>query len=439
MTRVILIVAIACIAAAQEIKLHSFDAPRTNRAGDAYPSQYMGEGGRGTYSIDTADGIGGSGLRMVLDTGRLCVQFNAHNANGTRGFTRDNAMGEWQYDAYNRLEFWIKAPRNAAALTGTGNHIYQIGTYVKRTNPIDHHSDEAGGGHYYHHVEIPNNGYWTKVVLNAHPHHRRSAASGSIEWGVLHYPTGEAGLNYFDLLTRWYIDASYDRTTSWPKEFGLDEIRFWRDGDSGAIAADSLLYSLTTSYGDGRLFLGASALKAAVPVWHEVRYSRRDIRGNGGWVAAIPAPAGRIRPGPGGYNGMVYQTDSIPLAPGDTVWLAIKPEGSELYAQVCLPILDSLGRGAASILLPPPPPPADTVVTPAEPACAPDTVVMRDTVVQVDTAALAALTATQDSLAASRARLLVVEAERDSLAARPPRDTIFQIRLDAIELRGGLR
>jgi hypothetical protein len=377
MNSLLAVLFLSTLACAQEVRYLGFDTPRLNKDGAPYPSQYPGEG-RGFYDLDNVDAVEGASLRMRIDTGIMQAQFNAHNANGTRGFAHEYAEGSpWVWDTYNRMELWIKAPRNGPPIT-PGRHQYQIGTYVKTFNPPVPYADEENN-HWYHHVAVPPNGHWTKVVLNAHPHHFRGG-NGNIEWGVRTYTQGEAGRNYFDGLTRWYI---HEVTTpaSAPRTFHLDRARFWREDHAAAQAADSLLYSLTASYGDGRLTFTASALKSAAPAWHEVRWARQDIRAIGGWDAATPAPAGRVRPGDRGYNGMVYQTDSLRLAPGDTVWLAIKPEGSPLYAQMSLPILDSLGRGAAIVT---PPPPPDTVVVlppPPPPLCRPDTV----TVVRLDT------------------------------------------------------
>jgi hypothetical protein len=368
---------------AQSASFLSFDSLRLNKDGAPYPSQYTGEG-RGPYSIDSGDAIAGNSLRMQIDTGILLAQFNAHNANGTRGFAHEYAEGLWQFDTYNRMEFWIKAPRNASPIT-PGQHVYEVGTYIKTFDPPDPYTDESGNNHWYHKIAVSPNGHWTKVILNHHPHHLRGQ-SGSTDWGVRTYPTGEVGRNYFDALTRWYIHE-VTASSIYPKVFHLDQALFWRDGDSAAQLADSLLYSLTASYGDGRLTFTASALKSAVPLWHDVRWARFDIRKGGGWEAASVAPAGRIRPRDRGYNGMVYQTDSLLFSVGDTIWLAVKPENSALYAQMSLPILDSLGRGATQV---PVPPPEDTIPTPP-PSCLPDTVVLvdtltvRDTVLQRDT------------------------------------------------------
>lgn len=69
---------------------------------------------------------------------------------------------------------------------------------------------------------------------------------------------------------------------------------------------------------------------------HEVRYAFSDIH-EVGWEAATPAPEGIISP-PGwqGYNGMFYHTTTLPLAGQPVVYIAIKPENSDLFSQIAV-------------------------------------------------------------------------------------------------------
>ena len=69
---------------------------------------------------------------------------------------------------------------------------------------------------------------------------------------------------------------------------------------------------------------------------HEVRYSFSDIH-QIGWDAATPAPNGTITP-PGwqGYNGMFYDTTALPLAGHSVVYIAIKPQNSNLFTQIAV-------------------------------------------------------------------------------------------------------
>lgn len=316
-----------------------------------YASQYTGEGGRAAVSTVAGAGVGSTaGYQFKMSAGYLYAQFNPYKG-GLRYFARDFAPtpSAWAFNTYNRLGFWVKNPTNGAPMQTGGRASLQVGTYVKRVANADKYSDETGGGHYYHHVNLPNTGTWTKVILNAHPHHKRSA-SGSEDQRNLPHPTGELNYNYFDALTRFYVNETGNASST--ANYVFDEFRFYEES---APENDDQIYSIAATFvpDQNRYILTWSRHKDQNYVKHEVRYSTQNIHGIG-WSAATPAPSGIISP-PGyqGYNGMVYNTTAIPAA--SVIYFAIKPENSSIFSQI------SLGA----------PPPVSDPVDPAPCNCSP--------------------------------------------------------------------
>ncbi|MHB1036787.1 MAG: hypothetical protein ACYC35_20325 [Pirellulales bacterium] len=102
------------------IKWVDFDGPQLprNRAGDTYPSQYQGEGGRAIVSLDPNDALAGRSVRFEVTQGTLYAHFNSYSADGSRGFVREYVARpeQWRFNTYNRLAFWLKCPKNALPL-----------------------------------------------------------------------------------------------------------------------------------------------------------------------------------------------------------------------------------------------------------------------------------------------------------------------------------
>jgi hypothetical protein len=323
--------------------LLTFDGPEVprNKAGDEYPRYYYDpngrkEGGKFTASINNRDAVVGKCLQLNLTEGALYAQFNPWDK-VWRGFARDyvHKPSEWRFNTYNRMQFWIRAPSSAPLHKTDGTFNVEIGTYVKRLKDPDNYNDETGGGHYYHQMNIPATGQWTKVVLNAHPNHRRGE-SGAKDHGFLSHPTGEEAYNYFDTLTRFYIQ--YFRSPStYPAVHLLDEFEFVKEPRA---ENDDQVYSLCASYvpDKNRLIITWSHRKDQLKIPHEIRYSFKDIHALG-WAAAQSAPKGIVFPsGNLGYNGMTYDTTELPLAGRSDVFVAIKPRNSELFTQVAIPL-----------------------------------------------------------------------------------------------------
>lgn len=314
----------------------------TNNAGATYPSVYSGEsGGTGTVSLVPGDPEFGKSVALTVTSGVMYAQFNAHNASGTRGFAREYVSNPaaWKFNTYNRLVFWIKRVPTAAPLATGGQGNLIVGTYVKRVANADRNSDETGGGHYYHKFNVPNTNTWTKIEMNMHPFHDRGAG-GNVEHGDQPHPTGEDAYNYFDALTRFYVNEMED-VGSVPVLYKLDAFEFLSEASR---ENDDQVYGIAATYvpGTNEVYLTWSRRKDDNTTKHEVRFSNRDIH-QIGWNAATPAPNGIVTPkGSGGYNGMTYVSSALPTT--GTLYLAIKPQGSTLFSQIELPT-----RNATSI------------------------------------------------------------------------------------------
>jgi hypothetical protein len=318
------------------IKFSDFDGtsiPR-NRAGDAYPGVYEGEGSMGVASLFGGDVVAGKSLRVDVSRKGLYLQWNPYDAVG-RGFARDYAIGsgKWRFNAYNRFRFWVKRPTSAAPLGEEGRANVEVGTYVKHVAGADPRSDETGGSHYYHMLNLPNNGRWTRVILNMHPDHRRGD-SGNVDAGYLPHPTGEPSYNYFDALTRFYID---DTAAPAVGVYLIDEMEFYQEK---ARENDAQVYSLTGTYdpGNNEVIVTWKRPKDENDVAHEVRYAFDDVH-TIGWAAATRVRGGVVKP-PGwqGYNGMVFKSTLLPLAGRSTVFIGIKPSNSKLFSQIAIPL-----------------------------------------------------------------------------------------------------
>jgi hypothetical protein len=327
-------------ASTTQMTLQNYDGSSVpvNQAGETYPSFYGGAG-NGTISLNSSDAVSGKSLQATLSSGYAQIQFNPYSIS-SRSFAREYVVNPsgWLFNTYDRMRFWIKVPQNQFPDAPPGQANYQIGTYVKRVTNPDNSSDETGGNHYYHHLNIPYTGQWTQVVLNMHPIDQRGG-NGGTEWGNMPHPTGESQYNYFDALTRFYID-NLSNPGTYPATYLIDNIEFYKEP---AQENDDQVYSIHGTYvpSSNRIYIGWMRNKDENSVNHEIRYAFSDIHQDG-WSAATPAPNGVITP-PGwqGYNGMVYDTTNLPLSGKTNVYIAIKPQNATLFSQVVIPLSSS--------------------------------------------------------------------------------------------------
>jgi hypothetical protein len=312
------------------LAFQSFDGPAvpTNRAGEEYPRAFDegNTGGPFTASIDASDAIAGSSLRMRLTAGFLKAQFDP-NEPKRRGFTRDYVARPeaWRFDTYNRLRFWFKTP---PATRPDGLVQFGVGTYVSRVRD----GGDANRTSYFHLFQVPATGQWSQVVLNMHPHWH--GGHGGPDVGNQPQPTGEAGINYFDALQRFFLEAR-SAPAGYPADYFLDEMEFvherYPENDEQVFGITATRVPETS-----RLIVTWNRPSREDTLVHEVRYAFRNIH-EVGWEAAHPAPNGQVKPsGKSDATGMVYDSAVLPLQGQSLLYLAIKPENARRFSQVAI-------------------------------------------------------------------------------------------------------
>jgi RNA polymerase sigma factor (sigma-70 family) len=315
-----------------------------NKAGEPYPSYFFDPkdttdaGGIFTGSIDTLGAVKGNSLRLRLTQGLLKAQFNPYSKD-RRGFAREYVTdpAAWQFNTYNRLTFWMKPPPpvEGQPYRVNGEASVTVGTYCKRVTDAHEGNDNIGGGHFYHRINVPAIGRWAQVVLNMHPHFEDGKDYGE-EIGIQAHPSGEEAYNYFDTLTRFFISVR-SPPASYPADYWLDEIRFEQQPRP---ENDAQVYSLSAAHDPttNRVIVTWSRRKDETGIAHEVRYAFRDIHVLG-WGPATPGPGGTVAAaGSGSANGMVYDTTELPLSGHPVLYVAIKPQNSEKFSQIAIPL-----------------------------------------------------------------------------------------------------
>ena len=314
-----------------------------NLGGNEYPVFYETGGGPGGAEggpfVSTMVSSGcmlAQCMQMHLTRGGLYAQFNPYADTG-RDFARAYSVNPaaWKFNTYNRMRIWLKVPPNVMPLSTDGTSNFEVGTYVKKVVGADTNSDEAGGFHGYHNLNLLAAGTWVQILLNQHPDHTRGELGGTEQPNEPH-PTGEAQYNYFDTLTRFYIESN-EFAPSLPVDYQLGQIAFFAETRP---ENDAQVRNISETYvaSQNRIVVTWFRNKDENSVIHEVRYSFSDIH-TIGWAAATPAPNGLITP-PGwqGYNGMTYDTTAIDVAGKKLLYIAIKPQNSSLFSQIMVPL-----------------------------------------------------------------------------------------------------
>lgn len=299
-----------------------------------------------TLDLVTVDGLralrtvypGGSNWQTALHT----YTENAPGFGNGWQYAKAFTMKPWTNNTYNRLRFRIKVPPGIAARPN-GASTFEFGTFV-RTSTAPLTDQESNNGHYYHMFNLKTTGAWETVIVDMHPNAQRqstnecSAPSGNGECGVLAHPTGEAGFNYFDVMTHFYFDFPYVTNSSAgfpvPATFYIAGVEFYQET---AVENEDQVYSLHASITPaGAVSLGWQHKKTEA-ISHEVRYAWSDIHASG-WASAIPlATVAALNTG--GYNGMDWN-GTVPIAghAGGMLYLAIKPVGATLFTQIAVPV-----------------------------------------------------------------------------------------------------
>lgn len=271
-------------------------------------------------------------LKTSVTEGNLYLQFYPWDGSNWRNMSH-YVNGTWKRNTYNRMRLWVRVPAQVTVEQGGQSTMY-IGTYVRQST--EQHDVEAGGGHFYHAYNIGYaGGHWEQMILDPHPDTSRGD-SGGLEQGVKLYPTNEPEYNYLDGMTRFYLDF-VGKLTSAPADFYLDGVELYQETRDENLEQ---IYSLHGVYipETNTVRVGWKRNKDENELRHEVRYSFTDIFSTG-WDAATAAPNAWVTP-PGwqGYNGMMWSSDALNVSGHSVVYIGIKPEGSNRFRQIAVPI-----------------------------------------------------------------------------------------------------
>ncbi|MGJ8682005.1 hypothetical protein [Paraglaciecola sp.] len=289
----------------------------------------------GYESITSEEAYSGNkSLKVTVEKGHVYFHFYPHSASNVWDFMHQHTITKpWKFNTYNRLKFWVKLPPGIKRVGG-GKQNTTFGTYYRKSNG-KLNSAESGGNHPYHFYDLESTGEWHQIIVDTHPNHIRGV-TGSREHGNRTHPTNEPNFNYFDSMTRFYFDMD-GTAPNRPADFYFDNFELYTANPNENIKQ---IYSLNGVYIKDRniVKIGWMRDKNENKVSHEVRYSFSDIY-ESGWDLALKAPSGIVKPsGWGGHNGMFYHTSKIPVEKHNTLYMAIKPENSDKFRQIEIPL-----------------------------------------------------------------------------------------------------
>jgi hypothetical protein len=250
----------------------------------------------------------------------------------------------WTYNNINRLRFWVKVPPGMTKDTGGAENMH-LGTYLKVAE--DTTGSDDSNMHYYHKLNIGSSGHWEQVIIDMHPDHQRgNAGATEIPDNPQANGAGQnvAGKNYFDLMSAFYFDFSFDGNPT--GDYFIDGIEFYREPyaeDTANIRSLHAVYIPSSN----TISIGYRRNKNLTGEMHEIRYSFQNIH-EIGWSAATIAA--KIDAGDSnGYNGVDWSTNAINVAGQSTIYIGVKSPSSNLFRQIAIPVTD------AGISLPNPP------------------------------------------------------------------------------------
>jgi hypothetical protein len=275
---------------------------------------------------------GNKSLKVTVQNGHVYFHFYPYT-NGWDFMHQHTLTKPWKFNTYNRLKFWVKLPPGINRVGG-GKQNTTFGTYYRKSDG-NVQSAESGGNHPYHFYDLESTDEWHQIIVDTHPNHIRGV-TGSREHGNRSHPTKEENFNYFDSITRFYFDMDGNAPNR-PADFYFDDFELYTANPNENIEQ---VYSLHGVYNkkSNQIIVGWMRDKNQNAIKHEVRYAFSDIY-DSGWDLALKAPAGIITPsGWGGHNGMNYRTNKILLQDHNVLYLAIKPENSDKFRQIEIPL-----------------------------------------------------------------------------------------------------
>jgi hypothetical protein len=282
-------------------------------------------------------------LHVNVQAGNCYLQRNPHNPETGVTESLGARVRGYQADTYWRLRFWV---RTAAQLwqPPAGSFNLHVGTYLRskterskqETSILPVPGWRAFDGHAYHYYAMPNGfeNEWHLIEVDSHPHHLRDSNLDLEEWdGQLAYPTGEAGYNYFDAMTRFYIDFLRP-AENLPVSFEFRKFELLR---GEPIANIRQVYGVHAVYSDRRqrIHVGWSCNRHENgdqgQVAHALWFSERDFN-QGGWAKATCLAREVRAGGTRNYNAMAWE-GSFSAPKRGHGYLAIQPANRAEFRQ----------------------------------------------------------------------------------------------------------
>ena len=307
-----------------------------------------------TLSITQDDSVfGPNSLSLVREEGdtptsnmyQMIYYNNRSEGNANNWHYLRELFPSWQNGKINRIRFWMKLPLNItrSAIEQTNFH---FGTYL-RDSLTSRLSNESDNHHHYHYYNIGTEGsMWQQVIVDSHPSHQRSA-NGDTEQSTEYEPMPDAdpGLNYFDLMTYFYLqqDTSVE-PAAFPIEFLFDGFEMYEDPYDEDIEQ---IYSLTGVYNDvtDEILVSWKRDKRTSSKTFDVRYAFTSFHKSGGFGHGTAAPNGTgVQSGlpdyePTGYNGVDYRNGDINIVGKDFIFIAIQHEDSPIrFREIRIPL-----------------------------------------------------------------------------------------------------
>lgn len=256
----------------------------------------------------------------------------------------------WPLNSINRLKFWIYLPAGISFNSVKGNHNFEFGTFIRDISAplVD---GESNNQHYYHFFDFESSGTWEQVIVDNHPSYQRQATnSGGVKEYGLEPQAANPGYNYFDLMTRFYLDFPYNAKVG---DYYVDDFEYYTEKYPEDVLRIRSLHAYYQP-GTNKISVGWSRQSQDVSLVYEVRYAFSDIHASG-WDAATAAPSGSVTGGPDGdYSTVKYSTTAINVSGKPMVYIAIKATGQTTFRQIAIP---TTGKA-----LPLPNPPTDITV-----------------------------------------------------------------------------
>lgn len=307
------------------ILLEDFSSMRMNGDSPAGPlwAPYTGSWSAGPGQKGSI--LPGGIYRDVVPVGQApYFHFNPYPYNTMSGFAKGRIRsGTWS-PSVNRLEFWMRVDDTGAVVSnnGAGRHGIEIGTYTKKADG----NASNQGDHYYHNLYAnlyP--GRWVLVTLNRKPQHLVSTAGS-----VPENPTKAKGWDYFDGLTRFYMEAIYPDTSKWGgRSYDFADFRF-----STVIGEpDALVASVTATYTGTKYELTWAGPNKAQT--YTVYLSPRSMHVNG--LAAGTKSATTAATTGNDYTGVLWASEAMAQSPTG-MYFAILPAGQDAFTEIYLPV-----------------------------------------------------------------------------------------------------